>query len=133
MLTSDQERMLKILNDTVAYYGSDPSRRAVSYSGRCQYRTPEGNKCAFGRYIRDDVYEPWMECGIVGVLLLALKERGLTLNDILVEEAQGLSESFWFRLQLLHDNPKYWSDTGLLAAGATYILSIQDKILTGEW
>lgn len=101
-LTPVQQRMHAILADNVKYYVSDPSRRAVIISDngkQCLYRTLKGRKCAVGRYIADEHYDPEIE----GERIYDSRVEGC-LRASLDPIAQQIPISFWAYLQRWHDD-----------------------------
>ena len=57
---SIKQRRIKMIKDTYKFYSENPDK--VSFEKRkmggnkCYYKSPEGNKCAIGRFIPDDEY-----------------------------------------------------------------------------
>jgi len=105
----------EIINDTIAYYNEDPSRRAtLGNSTNCVYRTKEGKNCAFGRYMKDK-YLQLPICNDILMIdeLIQDIEEVENINDLLVEKVHGHSNSkFWLSVQNLHDEPYHWNENG---------------------
>lgn len=118
----------EFLDDMVAYYSTDPvGRRSINPSSelnstRCLYRGPNGKKCAIGRHIPDEEYDPEME--------------GKGVCDY--EDAYGtkapasiahLGVPFLARVQSLHDCDENWTATGLSHDGKSALESIQAEFI----
>ena len=101
--------------DTVATHLMTQRERA-SLNGQCQYKDPEGLKCAVGCLIPDDVYSPQMEGKSVRVLLAS--SPGIMLRP-LAAHLNMLSS-----LQDVHDrvHVSHWSRR-LFRIAETYGLS----------
>lgn len=98
----------EFLEDTVAFYSADTSRRAVGDNGiNCRYRTSDGRKCAIGRFISDENYDKSIEgCGV----------RVLD-NGYLPVWMNKLDKDFIGLVQSLHDSYSFWSKNGLNSFG----------------
>lgn len=125
-----EQRRLDFLEETVAYYAEDPKRRAVetiighTTKTRCRYRTEDGRKCAIGRHIPDEKYDPIMEgrsASHEGILCL------------LPTEISSLGDVFLNRVQGLHDNDECWDIRGLTSGGEEILERLRTWIRdTGE-
>lgn len=97
---------IEIIEETIAYYEEDPSRRAMIGTS-CAYKTDNGNMCAVGRCLTEQglafASEFANESDVYG-----LYETNEGLDDILKEEYRGHELSFWSDLQSLHDTSSYW-------------------------
>lgn len=109
---------LEIINEVVAHFSEDPSRRATNCSGDCVYRTEDGRACAVGMFIQDSCYVPSYE----GISADALLHAGN--DEMLLEDYRGHGITFWLDLQLLHDCPDYWNSEGLTDLGREYLQEI---------
>lgn len=102
--------MQAVLDDTVAFYEEDPSRRSVmekgsGFASKCVYIAPNGNRCALGRYIEDEHIDKVSEferqksymCG-AGLLF------DFFTDEILRPEVRSLPTRFWADLQTYHDS-----------------------------
>jgi len=104
-----EERRLAFLNETVEFYSQDPKRRRavlMEMTPRCRYRTDDGRKCAIGRHIPDDLYEPEME-----------GELRPKIIDALPSEISEFGKLFLLAVQNLHDQNNYWDENGLTEEG----------------
>jgi len=97
-----------LIDDTEAFYASDPGRRAVVDDDRCMYRAEDGRKCAPGRWIMDDAYSPEFENYSASGLEDVLPDG---LDSILMPEVRGHPMRFWDAIQHLHDYHSYWYGT----------------------
>lgn len=117
-----QKTKKEIILETAAFYGEDPSRRAViKEDGRakCRYLTEDGRKCAVGKCLIEG--EKILSVGIVGAMSAELVDGQVhdiaNLEDILMPEYRGHDTDFWARLQEFHDCDVHFTDTGLSEDG----------------
>lgn len=110
-----QQRQLAFLEDTITYYSEDVNRRAT-INERCMYRTPDGKKCAIGRYIPDDKYCDDYEGFNCSYII-----------DMLPKEIQEFNMIFLKEIQRLHDKDEYWTLTGLSQLGIHTVNCIKNK------
>jgi hypothetical protein len=107
---------VEIINDTVAYYSEDTSRRGLSPNGEsCEYLTGEGKMCAVGRCLLPSArkkVEAW-----VGAVEIAKNLGKRDLDSVLSKKYTGHAEKFWAELQVLHDRSVYWDDKGITKEG----------------
>lgn len=107
---------LELLENTIAYYSEDTSRRALE-DGTCQYLTDSGNKCAIGREVRthelDDIKNQDVS-DIHHLLPYRLKRMGL---------------SFLMAIQHLHDTNHYWDANGLTTSGKSKVSYVKTKFI----
>lgn len=98
----------EFLEDTVAFYSADTSRRAVDDNSiSCRYRTNDGRKCAIGRFISDENYDESIEgCEIT-----------LLDNEYLPDWMRKLNKDFLTSMQNFHDGSIFWSKNGLSLDG----------------
>lgn len=114
---------LEILEETVAFYSEDTSRRAIM-DGTCRYLTDDGKRCAYGRCLIPEKYTPKWEN----------KSCYAIHNDEnLQEEYRGHSISFWEHIQSLHDNLNYWNNEGLTKSGVYRVHEIKEYITSGHY
>ncbi len=115
---------LEIIDETVEWYSTDTSRRSLNTSDGntplCMYKNQKGNKCAMGRCADEE----WLD--------QFYREKGHepqinVVFDNLKKEYQGHNESFWQRLQGLHDNRMYWGKNCLTESGKLYVTSLKEK------
>jgi hypothetical protein len=96
--------------DAVVRHLAKAPCRAVIDSA-CQYRTPDGGKCAIGALIPDDLYRPQYEHQGVSTLLQprhALKVVREAFKDVNLNLLRAL--------QMAHDGVDNWSPTGFTSA-----------------
>ncbi len=110
-----KQRRLEFLDETVAFYSEDTSRRALQ-NRACKYRTDDGKKCAIGRVIPDELYTPAID---------ALKNSSVyyiidnpNLCYIIPLSIRELGANFLFKVQRFHDMDHYWGPvSGLTSDG----------------
>lgn len=104
---------IEIIQETVAYYSEDPSRRGTDRQGNfCAYLTEEGNMCAVGRCM---ISPSTQMAG--SIRTLSRDDAPVILEEELKPEYRGHVPSFWSNLQDLHDRRFHWTDTGLSKKG----------------
>ena len=115
-----QDMMLKIIQDTVTFYGDDPKeRRCISADGNCQY-TWGDKHCAIGRYLKPKYQiETWKENEESVKGLMDCSEDYCEIDWCLRDEVHGLDVEFWADLQDMHDGRRNWNyeDKGLTLDG----------------
>lgn len=72
---------------------------------QCVYRNADGNKCAVGCLIPDELYDPVMEGGTLAQQLHVMPE---SLKSLFSRHLGVLME-----LQIIHDNSRNWDENGL--------------------
>ena len=126
---TQKEQMLELLNDTVAFYSANPSRRAINNNEKCRYIADNGNKCAFSRLCSDE-----------GAELLHKNKEGKGCHSALEDEEfkarlglkyPHLSIEFYLALQELHDAEYNWAPMGLTTIGEEKVERIKNNIETG--
>ena len=136
MKTKEQklkERKLKLLEETLAYYEEDPSRRAIggednthcSYRLQCEDGTVK--KCAIGRLIPDHLYDSIIE----GCTVMGLYGDGM-IYKVLPKEYSDLGSYFLDTLQQLHDFDTYWEAEEKGFFRSLKINNIKTLINTGD-
>lgn len=100
----------QFLEDFVATYVADPSKRAITESGFCQYLMDDGRKCAIGRHILPGAYNKTCE---------NQSAYGLVTNNpsMFPDWMSKLNKSFINSIQSLHDGTLFWDDNGLNPRG----------------
>ena len=93
---SIKQRRIKLIKDTYKFYSENPDKvsvdRNIVVNGTCYYKSPDGNKCAIGRFIPDDEYSNNFEGKIA-----------TTIFDDLNINLKKLGSHFLYDLQNLHD------------------------------
>ena len=99
---------IELVEDTIAYY-ADRSKRGASDGGTCNYRMPNGNMCAVGRWI------DWNKENLEKNMLRKINDTGsisqytetgadyLFLRSKLKPEVQHIPINLWIDLQNYHD------------------------------
>ncbi len=104
---------VEIINETVDYYSTDTSRRAITTNKwghfTCLYKMPDGRNCAVGRCL---IKPPSNSLGIRD-----LETYKGELDNLLKPEYREHSLSFWEDLQEIHDTPSYWNSEGMTERG----------------
>lgn len=118
-----QKRYLEILEDTVKFYKKNP--RSVNVHGQCSYLSPDGARCAVGRYISEENIQKLGNLNGSGVDSLIDEFGGL--DTILVDSVQGLDEAFWSNLQGLHDSRQCWDGNKLTKYGRDTLALLRSK------
>lgn len=104
----------EIIDETVAYYSEDTSRRAMNVNGYCEYETSDGRMCAVGRCMKKKVRTDLPEnCDIQSIR----DTYYCALDKAFKKPYRGHSLDFWMDLQALHDYSDYWNKKGLTRKG----------------
>lgn len=112
----------EIIEETIAYYGEDPTRRSIRPDGKCAYYY-EGCKCAVGRCMIDPTTVPNYSTFVLSHMF----EPKKGLDHLLNPEYRGHSTEFWSDLQSLHDTHCNWDQSGLTEMGYKAYLFMLDK------
>lgn len=117
-----QKTKALIIRETKEYYASDPSRRSYVKFGNghinCRYNGPNGKKCAFARYVKENKTYKLQE-GVSAST--CIEDLGVS---ILKDEYQIEDLEFWNRLQRLHDRSIYWDEKGLTDTGVKFYIEL---------
>lgn len=133
-----QKTMLEILDETVAYYSEDLSRRGINSEGLCVYEA-EGRYCAVGRCLIDPKkFQEAIKNAGSATAIIYLKEKNLFNDSMFKEEYRGHPIKFWRNLQTLHDTKEFWvkgglSDNNQILSGLKHYNMIVHKILSNEY
>lgn len=103
--------------ETKEFYAEDTARRSMgpkqgheTQTG-CYYRLPAADgtmkKCAIGRHIPDENYDPSMDESLADNIEKMIYRRG---NDFLDDEVRHLDPIFLAQLQRFHDCNANWED-----------------------
>jgi len=112
---------LELIEETVAYYSEDTSRRGVNAGGDCEYKTGRGQMCAVGRCLmkKTDVGPFNVSLGVVD---LFSDYGGATLFQV---KYRKIEPNLWVDLQLFHDRPLNWDEQGLTKRGEGVLADIK--------
>ena len=118
-----KEKQLGLLEETIAYYSEDVTRRCTigkgcRYSGE-SFNKPHSDGCAIGRLLSPELR-----------LILDTKHKGdsaIGVWDALPKLIQRYGKKFLLDLQLLHDGHEYWNDKGLSERGEEIVLKIKKE------
>ena len=116
-----KQKALSIVDDTVKFYSEDPSRRSRDDEGFCYYTDYNGNHCAVGRHLPENI-------------LKKVKQESLSA-DALIDKyytktgtLKGLGRIFWSGLQSIHDEDGNWTPEGLSDHGKINVEDIKEII-----
>ena len=116
----------EIINETVAFYSEDVSRRSFTADGCWNILTSEDGitrKCAVGRCMNEEsISNPANRKSSVGVF-----KQNDSIDHILNPEYQGHSADFWAELQVVHDSTGHWDAQGLTPRGIEWINDLLNK------
>jgi hypothetical protein len=102
--------------DFVATHLFAQGRQAKDIDGSCMYRSPEGNACAVGCLIPDDMYKSEMEFRGVVRLVETAALRGYTVPDLIKDKI-----SLLYKLQQTHDLNQNWESTEAMRKALTTV------------
>lgn len=116
---------LEIIDETVAFYGEDTSRRSTTPKKGCKYYNEEnGNMCAVGRCLTEDGLSRIHEKEGYGIIYFGIDG----ISNWFKDEYKDHSISFWDDLQVLHDNNRNWVEgKGLTKLGKEYVEELKEK------
>lgn len=135
-----QKTKLEIINETVEYYGADPSKRGVKFENgvqvACRYLTIDGKMCAVGRCMKEPTIDMSGAISCGGIYLtdteaLVGYTQPVSVENYLKEEYRGHGDMFWSALQSFHDDISNWTATGLSSVGENY-LNYLKKVYSDE-
>lgn len=109
---------LEIIDETVAFYSEDVSRRSLE-GGRCIYLSSTGAKCGVGRCMNEEGLKQFGgSVDSVGSLVCekAMFDENI-FDDYLQEQYHGQNLNFWGEIQLFHDISKNWNSSEITDAG----------------
>lgn len=120
----------EILNEMIAYYSEDTSRRSNGVQGGCVYNNSVGDHCAVGRCFKPEYKDQ-------GTDLIGNEETSVedlveihelnSIDDLLDPVYQGHELQFWKDLQILHDFDRYWDENGLSELGIERVKIIREN------
>lgn len=132
-LTPLQQRQLKLLEETIAYYGEDPEGRraaADSHGGNCYYEI-DGRRCAVGRILTEDE----MEIVRGEAWLRSAADRLPRAIVMRLDDTYGIG--FLLALQQLHDDVGNWAGpaggVGLSRQGQGYAKILRANVSKGVY
>lgn len=110
---------LEILNETIAFYNADVTKRSKNKYADCSYNGIDGKHCAVGRCLLPEYLEQGesLKGNHLGILTLYSRNNKENLDEMLQEKYRGHENDFWFALQDLHDKEELWDNAGLNALG----------------
>ena len=112
MNKSELKAARKLLHETIHFY----NRENRAFQNTCQYKTPNGKKCAIGRILTDECLEKVLSIGIGDLNYAGLAE---TIQIEFISPYKNLSRNsdelirFLGQLQELHDGASHWNQNGL--------------------
>lgn len=117
-ITDVSDRELALLEDTVSFYNSK-NRSTYRNTCMCLYQATENSPgCAIGRCMdRNNVY-------IASASINHLFTIKYPFPTWLIE----MDKTFLTDLQILHDDPNFWNDTGISDFGREYAEYIKNNI-----
>lgn len=124
-MTSQTEALIKarrkFLHETIQHFNlgnRSTGTRASGHTTQCLY---SGTGCAIGRHIADKAL-----CSKLDGMLHSGCDSPLVF-DMLPADLQALGRHFLSEVQNLHDTEKFWTPTGLNAAGLKAAEQIRHK------
>jgi hypothetical protein len=124
MYTIEQKQeMLRILEDTISFYGEDPKRRSIESifetgSTICKYNASNGRHCAIARLI------PELDRNLLPEACSASDQKILV---VLEKYYPNIPNEFFCKLQNIHDNDLNWDENGLSFRGQDNVESIINR------
>ncbi|RMH11135.1 MAG: hypothetical protein D6698_16875 [Gammaproteobacteria bacterium] len=119
-MTDNQKHHIAALNEAIAFYGSDASRRAIDInSGTYYYDPATGNRCSIGRLLDESVAK-------------SLANETRYVEELIADGVISLDYDLDFlaMLQRLHDDDRYWDEPcGLTRKGFEAVKHMENYIL----
>ncbi len=112
----------QIIDETVAYYSEDTSRRANTNSACFYYQEATGNMCAVGRCA--NAPKELGEGKYIGTIL-----REISDEQVFKPEYQGHELEFWENLQMVHDRNWNWDNKGLTECGQKNVQNLKERFV----
>jgi hypothetical protein len=108
---------IEIIDETVAYYSEDVSRRSIS-KGEYRYFGDNGKKCAYARCWKDNA---------IGFRenTTARSENMPEPDDLVRDEYKGYNRDFWQDIQSIHDANRYWDEKGMTEIGRAKVENLK--------
>jgi hypothetical protein len=126
--------IVTLLKETVEYYNSN-NRSVSGGGGGCKYIDNFGNMCGVGRCLRPEFLNIFHKLesdpDIVTDIGTFMKCRFFDkdIHELVKEEYSEINLADWTKIQLLHDWPENWNESGISPRGKLYIKDIfGDKI-----
>jgi hypothetical protein len=112
--TRTKEEMVALVDETVAFYGANPrGRRATDAGNTICFYYDSGCCCAVGRAL---INPAAMQRSYPNKRIDQIDEEINNLQLLFKPEYRGYSIGIWRRLQVLHDSPMHWNESGGLTA-----------------
>lgn len=113
----------QIIDETVEYYSTHD--RAITGTGRCQYKTQDGKLCAHSRCLTDRAREKVIELNLNMGASAHSVLRHCGGDRIHQMKYRGHNTLFWSDVQNLHDTDDYWNGRELTLKGKDYVKRIK--------
>lgn len=113
-MESTLKTKIEIIKETIEFYGSDPSRRALD-NGLCQYKANNGNKCAFGRCMKDEFVLAYSNDSKGAFKMLFIYGINILKEEYQIPQEQ--SWDFWDDIQEFHDTSSNFESRNLSELG----------------
>lgn len=126
---------IEIINETANFYNME--NRGVeegnSTGQTCLYLSKEGNRCAVGRCIKDELVEEFQQkvdriSVLSGTGVGELSQNGINLEDYLKDEYKGHALAFWKALQGFHDDEYYWNEQSFVSLTTPFQKRKEQKV-----
>ena len=116
----------EFLMKTYNRYHNNPNGRAINNEGFCVYRAENGNKCAIGWELPDELYFPEMDKKLQSWDGAEVAELCPNLEPFLLE-ANG--RGFIYAVQSFHDCTYNWNEKGITEEGEKHFYMIVNKYI----
>ena len=117
---------IEIIDELVAYYSEDVTRRGIEDTGGCTYwseemsNSGENKTCGVG-YCLENAAE--FQCITAG--------EDITLDTIdyakFKKEYEKHNLEFWQDIQCLHDSSSYWNENGITRNGLDWVSHLKEE------
>ena len=114
---------LELIEETVSYYSEDTSRRGLDETNQCVYKTDQGQMCAVGRCLKEDVnVNSFNYDSDVDNLF-----KEYDFPNIIKPEYSKITQELWGSLQMLHDQQHNWEVNSLSVIGKERVAMLKKK------
>lgn len=129
-----KQQLKEILEDTVAYYGKNPSKRRSTVEGKgCRYLSPDGRMCAAARLLTPKGLELAHTLEGESANTVIIRKGARLKNKYAALKNQGDFARFLGVIQNLHDCEYHWGNSGLSEEGKEEVDCITEEIDQGQY
>lgn len=115
---------IEIIDYVVDYFQKNPRAKEKDREfPRCVYLTKTGLRCAHSICLEDEFLKD-KEIKELGSAYSVINKYG---DDIHKPQFRGHESEFWSEIQILHDDNRFWRDSGLTDDGKEFVKELKEK------